>query len=157
MTKRPTKSFGWSIKRRTHCLSMAHEISDFIDDIKECITDAQYKNGMELCQKFFQKTEQKLYTMTYLRPYTFEDDHCDDIDCVDSKFFIAFTKATSLILLTEEQAKTIQEEHVYHTDDKTKSYIDLDVLRSFPRDNEELGSEIEWYEFPVLSLEAVSV
>jgi hypothetical protein len=132
---------------------MAHEMSDYIDSVKESLTDAQYKEGMELCQKIFTQNEKKLYTMTFLRPYTFEDDHCDDADCMDSKFFIAFTKASSLVLLTEEQAKTIEEEHLYHANAETmKAFIDLDVFRAFPRDNEELGSELEWYEFPVISL-----
>lgn len=135
-------------------MCMAHSISNFLDEIKESITDAQYKQGMELCQELFKETEKKLYSMTYLRPYTFEDDHCDDSECLDSKFYIAFSKVTALIQLTEEQAKTIQEEHTFHAKDEIlMSYIDQDVLRSFPRDNEELGSEIEWYEFPVISLE----
>lgn len=135
---------------------MAHDISNFLDEIKESITDAQYKHGMELCQTLFKATEKKLYTMTYLRPYTFEDDHCEDMDCVDSKFYIAFTKATSLVQLTDDQAKTVQDEHLFHApSEQLKAFIDPDVLRSFPLDNEELGSEIEWYEFPVISLTLV--
>lgn len=137
---------------------MAHEVSDFIDSIKESLTDAQYKEGMELCQKVFQKNEkeEKLFRMTYLRPYTFADDHCDDEDCVDTKFMIAFKQATSLILLTDRRYERIVEESLFRgPKDELEQFIEPDVLQAFPNDNEDLGSEIEWYEFPVLKLEKV--
>jgi hypothetical protein len=138
---------------------MAHEMSDFIDSVKESLTDAQYKEGMELCQKIFKKKEsqQKLYRMTYLRPHTFSDDHCDDEECMDMKFYIAFRKVQGLILLSEARFERIKEENVFRgTQDELSQFIDYDILRSFPHDNEELGNEIEWYEFPVLSLEEVN-
>jgi hypothetical protein len=34
-----------------------------------------------------------------------------------------------------------------------KPFIDLQVLRSFPADMADLDSDIQWYEFPVISLE----
>ncbi|NBX48592.1 hypothetical protein EBT25_01400 [bacterium] len=139
---------------------MAHEISDFIDAIKESLTDAQYKEGMELCQKVFQRTEdppEKLYRMTYLRPYTFVDDHCEDEDCVDTKFLLSFTKATSLVRLTDQRAARIREENMFlGSPEAMSAFIDIEVLRGFPNDLEELASEMQWYEFPVLSLENVS-
>jgi len=138
---------------------MAHEISDFIDSIKESLTDGQYKEGMELCQKVFHKTEQeeKLYRMTYLRPYTFADDHCDDEDCVDTKFMLAFKQASGLILLTDRRAERITDESLFRgTRNEMSQFIDPDVLQAFPNDNEELGSEIEWLEFPVLKLEKLT-
>jgi len=136
---------------------MAHEVSDFIDSIKESLTDAQYKEGMELCQKVFEKNEQeeKLYRMTYLRPYTFADDHCEDEDCVDTKFMIAFKKMSGLVLLSDRRYEIIMEESLFRgsTKDELNQFIEPDVLHAFPNETHELGSEIEWFEFPVLKLE----
>jgi hypothetical protein len=137
---------------------MAHEVSDFIDSIKESLTDAQYKEGMELCQQVFQKNEkeEKLYRMMYLRPYTFADNHCDDEDCVDTKFMIAFKKSTSLILLSDRRYERIVEESLFRgSKDELDQFIEHDILQAFPNDNQELGSEIEWFEFPVLKLERI--
>jgi len=100
------------------------------------------------------KNEKKMYKMTYLRPYTFMTDHCEDIDCMDNKFCLAFSRITSTVLLTDRQVERIKEENVYRgTKESLEAFIDVDVLRSFPEDNESLGSEIEWYEFPVISVE----
>jgi hypothetical protein len=135
----------------------AHDISDFIDSIKEHLTDAQYKEGMEICQSVFKKKEasaEKLYTMTYLRPYTFIDDHCDDEDCEDMIFRIAFTKVTHIIKLSDARAERIRTDNVFYgSDDDMKPFIELHVLRSFPSDMADLDSDIQWYEFPVISLE----
>ena len=134
---------------------MAHEVSDFIDSIKESLTDAQYKEGMELCQKVFRKneSEEKLYRMTYFRPYTFADDHCDDEDCVDSKFMIAFDKVSSLILLSDARADRIREESLFRgSKSELEEFIEPDVLHAFPT---ETDSEFEWFEIPVLRLELV--
>jgi hypothetical protein len=134
---------------------MAHEISDFIDSVKESLTDAQYKEGMELCQKIFQKKEaaEKLYRMTFLRPYTFTDDHCEDEDCMDYKFMIAFDKMTSLILLSDARAERIQEESLFRgSKEELDQFIQAEVLHAFPN---EIDSEFEWFEFPVLKLERV--
>lgn len=137
----------------------AHDISDFLDSIKESLTDAQYKEGMEICQTVFQKKEapfEKLYRMTYLRPYTMMDNHCDDEDCDDMKFMLCFTKATGLIRLSDVRADRIKSDNLFAgSDEEMKQFIDLDVLRSFPCDLAELDSDIQWYEFPVLSLELV--
>jgi hypothetical protein len=138
----------------------AHDISDFIDSIKEHLTDGQYKEGMEICQSVFKKKKEasaeKLYRMTYLRPYTFLDDHCDDEDCEDMSFRIAFTKVTHLIKLFDARAERIREDHLFFgSDDEMKPFIDLQVLRSFPSDLADLDSDIQWYDFPVVSLELV--
>ena len=132
---------------------MAHEVSDFIDSIKESLTDAQYKEGMELCQKVFRKneSEEKLYRMTYFRPYTFADDHCDDEDCVDSKLMIAFDKVSNLILLSDARADRIREESLFRgSKSELEEFIEPDVLHAFPN---ETDSEFEWFEIPVLKLE----
>ena len=138
---------------------MAHEISNFLDTVKEHLTDAQYKEGMELCQKLFKETEspeEKLYKMTYLRPYVFEDDHCDDEDCLDTKLMISFTKATSLVMLKDEHAERIKTEHMFlGTEEEMEAFIDTEVFKSFPNEVSDMTSQIEWYEFPVLSIELV--
>lgn len=135
----------------------AHDISDFIDSIKEHLTDGQYKEGMEICQSVFNKKEasaEKLYRMTYLRPYTFVDDHCDDEDCDDMIFRIAFTSVTHIIKLSDARADRIRTDHVFYgSNEEMKPFIEVQVLRSFPSDMAELDSDIQWYEFPVISLE----
>ena len=137
----------------------AHDISDFIDSIKEHLTDGQYKEGMEICQSVFKKKEasaEKLYRMTYLRPYTFADDHCEDEDCDDMTFRIAFNKVVALIKLSDARAERFRTDHVFYgSDEDMKPFIDLQVLRSFPADMADLDSDIQWYEFPVISLEFV--
>jgi hypothetical protein len=143
------------------CLPMtAHDISDFIDSIKEHLTDAQYKEGMEICQSVFTKKKEaaleKLYRMTYLRPYTFVDDHCEDEDCEDMIFRIAFTKVTHLVKLSDARVERIRTDNVFYgTDEDMKPFIEIQVLRSFPSDMAELDSDIQWYEFPVISLELI--
>jgi len=140
-------------------LSMtAHDISDFIDSIKEHLTDGQYKEGMEICQSVFKKKKEalakKLYRMTYLRPYTFVDDHCDDEDCEDMSFRISFTKVVHIVKLSDVRAERIRTDNVFYgSDEDMKPFIDLQVLRSFPADMADLDSDIQWYEFPVISLE----
>jgi len=136
----------------------AHDISDFIDSIKEHLTDGQYKEGMEICQSVFTKKKEasaeKLYRMTYLRPYTFVDDHCDDEDCDDMIFRIGFTSVMHIIKLSDARADRIRTDHVFYgSNDEMKPFIEVQVLRSFPSDMAELDSDIQWYEFPVVSLD----
>ena len=149
------------LERFCVCLPMtAHDISDFIDSIKEHLTDAQYKEGMEICQSVFTKKKEasaeKLYRMTYLRPYTFVDDHCDDEDCDDMIFRIAFSKVVALVKLSDARAERIRTDNMFYgSDDDMKPFIDLQVLRSFPADLADLDSDVQWYEFPVISIELV--
>ena len=113
---------------------------------------------MEICQSVFTKKKEdsteKLYRMTYLRPYTFVDDHCDDEDCEDMIFRISFTKVVALVKLSDTRVERIRTDHVFYgSDEDMKPFIELQVLRSFPADLAELDSDIQWYEFPVVSLE----
>lgn len=137
---------------------MAHEISDFIDSIKELLTDAQYKEGMEVCQKIFKETEvkEKLYIMTYLRPYTFVDEHCTDEECDEMKFYVSFKKTKSLVKLTDDRAKRVTEANMFlGSDEEMRSFIELNLFDAFPCDQIELDHEMTWHEFPVLNLELV--
>lgn len=134
-------------------------MSDFIDSIKESLTDGQYKEGMELCQTLFQKkeSEKKIYTMTYLAPFVFVADHeCDDVDCDGRWLKISFTRKTALVQLTEAHAARILAKNMFlGSMDEMRSYIDLDVFKNFPNEVDEIGMPIEWDEFPVLGLELV--
>jgi hypothetical protein len=135
-----------------------HAVSDFLDSIKESLTDAQYKEGMEICMNVFKQNKQKLYRMTYLRPYTFLDDHCDDPECHETKLCVTFTKVTGLVRLDDRAAESIRESNMFMGSlEDMKSFIDLGLLHSFPSDQEDLGIELQWYEFPVLKLEDLSV
>jgi hypothetical protein len=133
-------------------------LTEFIDSIKEKLTDGEYIEGMNMCKKVFDKKERevpplKLYRMTYFRPYMFMDEHCDDEDCDDIKYCLSFERATSLIQLTDRGADRIRETNLFLGDrDDMKAFIELDVFHSFPN---EFDENMEWYEFPVLSLERV--
>jgi hypothetical protein len=126
-----------------------HVISDFLDSIKESLTDSQYKDGMELCQKLF-KTEKNLYRMTFLYPYTFRAE--DDMG--NSIMRMGFKKRTGLIYLNEQSAKYIQEENRFSRDQgDVNSFINTDPLHCFPLESDLFeGGTIEWWEFPVVSL-----
>jgi len=133
-----------------------HAVSDFIDSIKESLTDGQYKEGMEICQAIFKQREatEKLYRMTYLAPHTFASDHCDDEDCDDRTLQITFTKKTGLVHLTDARAAQIRTSHVFSgRTEHMKDFIDVDVLMAFPIEGDDIGMPLEWFEFPVLSLE----
>jgi hypothetical protein len=135
---------------------MAHDISNFLDSVKESLTDAQYKEGMDLCQIVFNETEvkHKLYNMTYLRPYMFMDDHCNDEECSDMKFYLTFEKHTGLVKLSDERVKRIKETNLFlGTEEEMKSFINIDAFHSFPCSQLELDQEMTWHEFPVISLE----
>jgi len=133
---------------------MAHEIANFLDSIKDTLTDGQYKEGIELCQKMFNETEDKIYRMTYLRPYTFIASHCDDEDCIESKLLIGFKKAVGLVQLSDNKAERIREDNLFYgTDEQMSDFIDINILRSFPDDQEDLDCLLHWFEFPVISLE----
>lgn len=134
-----------------------HAMSDFIDDIKESLTDAQYKQGMELCQTLFKQKQEKLWRMTYLAPFAFVADHdCDDVDCDMRCIKISFTRKTALVQLTEVNARRILEKNMFlGTAEEMKPYVDVDILKNFPVEADDLGMPMEWDEFPVLALELI--
>jgi hypothetical protein len=71
-------------------------------------------------------------------------------------FRIAFTKVTHLVKLSDARVERIRTDNVFYgTDEDMKPFIEIQVLRSFPADLAELDSDIQWYEFPVISLELV--
>jgi len=130
-------------------------LTDFIDSIKEKLTDGEYIEGMNMCKKVFDKKERenplKLYRMTYLRPYMFMDEHCDDEECDDMKYCLSFERATSLVQLTDRGAARIRETNLFLGDkEEMSAFIDADVFHSFPN---EFDENMEWYEFPVITLE----
>lgn len=134
-----------------------HAISDFLDDVKESLTDAQYKQGMEICQTLFKQKEANLYRMTYLSPFTFTTDHeCEDIDCDIRTLKIAFVRKTALIHLTMDRVEKIRENNFFMgTEEEMREFIEVDVLKCFPVEANDIGMPMEWYEFPVLSLDLV--
>jgi hypothetical protein len=132
-------------------------LTDFIDSIKEKLTDGEYIEGMNMCKKVFDKKERenplKLYRMTYLRPYMFMDEHCENEDCDDMKYCLSFERATSLVQLTDRGAARIRETNLFLGDkEEMSAFIDVDVFHSFPN---EFDENMEWYEFPVMTLERV--
>lgn len=131
--------------------------AEYIEDIKESLTDAQYKQGMEMCQTLFkqEKPEEKLYRMTYLNPYVFSDTHdCDDEDCVHSRSLnIGFVKKVMLIKMKPERAAEILEENCF-TGDDIEDYIETSVLANHQEFDMDLP-DFEWDTFPVLKLELV--
>ena len=133
-------------------------LTEFIDSIKEKLTDGEYIEGMNMCKKVFDKKEVesnlKLYRMTYLRPYMFMDEHCENEDCDDVKYCLSFERVTSLVRLTDRGAARIRETNLFLGEKSDmKAFIDVDVFHSFPN---EFDENMEWYEFPVLSITLVN-
>ena len=130
-------------------------LTDFIDSIKEKLTDGEYIEGMNMCKKVVDTKEVesnlKLYRMTYLRPYMFMDEHCDDEHCDDMKYCLSFERTTSLVQLTDRGAARIRETNLFLGDkEEMSAFLDVDVFHSFPN---EFDENMEWYEFPVITLE----
>ena len=66
---------------------------------------------------------------------------------------IAFDKMTSLILLSDARAERIREESLFRgSKEELDQFIQAEVFHAFPN---EIDSEFEWFEFPVLGLELV--
>jgi len=133
-------------------------LTDFIDSIKEKLTDGEYIECMNMCKKVFDMKEVesnlKLYRMTYLRPYMFMDEHCDDEHCDDMKYCLSFERTTSLVQLTDRGAARIRETNLFLGDkEEMSAFLDVDVFHSFPN---EFDENMEWYEFPVLSITLVN-
>ena len=133
--------------------------SEFIDEIKESLTDGQYKQGMEMCQTLFkqERPEMKLYEMTYLYPIVFSDGHtCSDDECAiehSRSLNIGFDKKTVLVKMKPSRAEEIMEENCFMGDD-IGDFIETDVL-GHHHEFEESIQEFEWATFPVIKLEPV--
>jgi len=131
--------------------------SEFVEEIKEKLTDAEYKKGMEMCQTLFkqEKPDEKLYRMTYLSPVVFSDHHeCEDEECLHSRSLnIGFVKKSCLAKLKPERAESILEENCY-TGDDIEDFIDTSVLQHHQEYDIEIP-EFEWDTFPVLKLELI--
>jgi hypothetical protein len=127
------------------------ELANFIETIKESLTDAQYKEGLELCMKAY-NSEEKLYRMTYMRPMVFREGHCED--CDEVRTYVSFTKCTALVLFGNERAERVRSSNLFKgTFEEMESFVHLDVLHAFPED---LDIDLEWFDFPVVGLEEVS-
>jgi hypothetical protein len=71
-------------------------------------------------------------------------------------FRIAFNKVVALVKLSDARAERIRTDNMFYgSDEDMKPFIDLQLLRSFPSDLADLDSDIQWYEFPVISIELV--
>jgi len=131
--------------------------SEFVDEIKEKLSDAEYKKGMEMWQTLFkqEKPDEKLYKMTYLSPLVFSDNHdCGDEDCVHARSInIGFVKKTALVKMKPERAEEILEENCFVGDD-IEQFIETTVLAHHQEFDIEIP-EFEWDTFPVLKLEVV--
>jgi hypothetical protein len=89
--------------------------------------------------------------MTYLCPYTFRTD--------DEGFpvlKIGFEKKTSLVQLNEYDVKFIRNEHRFSGEEgNLESFIHTDPLHCFPMESDTFEGVMEWWEFPVVSLEEI--
>lgn len=134
--------------------------AEYVEDIKESLTDAQYKQGMDLCQELFKQVEpdEKLYRMTYLCPSVYSDWHtCEDDECIHAQnrsLNITFEKKTALIKLKPEVADEILEDNCFRGDN-IRDFIEVEVLGNHQEYEEDI-QDFEWDTFPVLKLEIVS-
>lgn len=89
-----------------------HELSDYIDDIKETLTDAQYITGMNICKKMFHDDEgtKKPYLMTYLQPVYNMVCESDDEEDGDSPGEIHFEleRRKAIVFFNIKQADMIR-------------------------------------------------
>lgn len=135
----------------------SRQFSEYIEEIKESLTDGEYKKGMEMCQTLFnkEKPEMKLYEMTYLCPIVFSDGHsCDEEECVmehSRSLNIGYEKKKSLVFMKEARAEEILEENCFIGDD-IDDFITTDIL-GHHHEFENTIQEFEWATFPVLKLE----
>jgi hypothetical protein len=133
--------------------------AEYVEDIKEHLTDAQYKQGMDLCHALFRQVEpeEKMYRMTYLVPTTYSDWHnCPDDECDhphNRALNITFTKKTGFVKMKPETAAEILEDNCFRGEN-IADFIDEDVLGSHQEYEEDIP-EFEWDTFPVLKLELV--
>ncbi|BAT22382.1 hypothetical protein [Yellowstone lake phycodnavirus 2] len=138
-------------------MEACQQFAEYVEDIKESLTDGQYKQGMDLCQTLFKKEvpDEKLYRMTYLRPVVFTDLHsCGVEDCMHSRSLnIGFEKKTALVKLKPEHAEEILEDNCYVGGD-IDEFIQEDVLANHQEYEEDIP-HFQWDTFPVLSLEEV--
>jgi hypothetical protein len=144
-----------NIKNTMDCQTFA----EYVEDIKESLTDAQYKKGMDLCQELFKQVEpdEKLYRMTYMCPSVYSDWHtCEDDECIHSQnrcLNVTFTKKTAYIKLKPELAEEILEDNCFRGDN-IGDFIEVDVLGNHQEYEEDIP-EFEWDTFPVLKLDLV--
>ncbi len=133
----------------------AQQFAEYIEDIKESLTDAQYKHGMEMCQALFKKEvpDEKMYKMTYLFPIVFSDLHaCADEECMHGRSLnIGFEKKTALVKLSAERAADIQDQNLF-LGDGLEDFIQEDVLANHQEYEEDIP-HFQWDTFPVLKLE----
>jgi len=133
----------------------AQQFAEYIEDIKESLTDAQYKHGMEMCQALFKKEapDEKMYKMTYLFPIVFSDLHaCSDEECMHGRSLnIGFEKKTALVKLSAERAADIQDQNLF-LGDGLEDFIQEDVLANHQEYEEDIP-HFQWDTFPVLRLE----
>ena len=127
---------------------MAHEVSNFLDTVKEKLSDAEYLEGMNLCKKVYEKKAKKnVYRMVYLRPHTsvFPEDPGYSIG-------IGYHVATTLVQLSIKDVEVINKYHCYNlftTEDS--EIVDSCVFRGV---GEIVGNEVlvTWMEVPVISI-----
>ena len=136
-------------------METCQQFAEYIEDIKESLTDGQYKQGMDLCQTLFKKEvpEEKLYRMTYLCPLVFSDLHaCSDEECMHGRSLnIGFEKKTALVRFTPDRAAEINEEKMF-LGDGIEEFIQEDVLANHQEYEEDIP-HFQWDTFPVLRLE----
>lgn len=89
-------------------MTTPHEFSEFLDEIKDSLTDQQYKTGMDLCKKHYDNQQNLvLYDITYLRPsmrVSFDDDG-------DPLVGVVMNKTNGLFFMTTEYADEIRGEN----------------------------------------------
>ena len=95
---------------------MAVDLSDALFEIKEKLTDQEYKTIMEITKKVFDKTTSKFYKITHLEPrFVLEDDEDDDeeyykLKLVPCNMIIKVSETLTEKLLTEDIPNDIRDD-----------------------------------------------
>lgn len=122
-----------------------HAVSDWIFNIKDKLTDQEFKQGMEtLAAK--KKDDKNFYKMIYLAPQTFSDvcECCED----DMKYRITFNPKETIVQLDDEEAERISKTHACGGK-SIDHFIDSNVFDAFLGIN---AVPVEYICFPVISL-----
>jgi hypothetical protein len=122
-------------------MSNYHGLSDAIFEIKDKLTDGEFKRLMELCKADFDDKKNGLYEIEILSTMLNEESEDDDDDDMNLKdnLKLRFTKLKIILQLSDEDYKSCLESDII---DKRllEGVIDLSIFtcRDFPIDIAEL-------------------
>ena len=130
----------------------AHDMMAWFDDNKLSLTDKQYKDGVDLCHKNFNKTETEtgFYMLKYWRPIVKEDDD----DQLFVRYVVRYTKVDAYVKISKETRDAIVKDGVWAICRDAGNYRNgVELLRLLS----DLYSNVMFTSVVVISLEPVAI